>query len=122
MRIGCLILCGAFQDTVTISCLILCGAFQDTLTELEADLEKGRRMAENIDRFISNELTMEYVYDYMLYVFKQYAKLQKFEPGKLENLNVTEVTMDQLLSNLPYLKEQPRYPKWDPTRKPCFEQ
>lgn len=96
--------------------------FQDSVATLEADVEMGKRMAESVDNFITKELTMDYVYDYMLYVFKQYAKLQKFEPSKLENLNVTEVTIDELTSKLPFLKAQPRYPKWDPPRKPCFEE
>lgn len=92
------------------------------MTELESDQDRARRMANFSWNFIYKELTMEYVYDYMLYLFKEYSKLQTFEPSKLENLNVTEVTKEQLLDKLPHLKEQPRYPSWDSARRPCFEQ
>lgn len=92
------------------------------MTELEADPDRARRMAEHARNFIDKDLHMDYVYDYMLYLFKEYAKLQRFEPKKLENLNVTEVTKEQLYEKLPFLREQPKYPAWDRPRKPCFEE
>lgn len=86
---------------------------------LEKDIGRPRAMAERIRRFMEEDMTMDMVYDYMLYSFKEYAKLQRFVPSEVPRRNMTLASKDVLSRNHPFLTQYP--PFVSQQRRPCFE-
>lgn len=86
---------------------------------LERDIGRALGMAERIRSFIEEDMSMDMVYDYMLYVFKEYAKLQKFVPSELPRRNVTLASKDVLSRDHPFLTKFPSFVSKE--ERPCFE-
>ncbi|CAM6104362.1 unnamed protein product [Calypogeia fissa] len=73
----------------------LCGALDNAVTTAEKDLDKAFHIGQAGRDFVSNEVGMSSVYDYMYHMIRAYAELQRFKPTRPRRAR--EVTQDFIL-------------------------
>lgn len=60
------------------------------------DAAKAEKIGNKGQEFMAKEVSMQHVYDYMLHVLIQYAKLQRFKPGEMVG-DMREVCSEEIL-------------------------
>ncbi|WVZ86540.1 hypothetical protein U9M48_033300, partial [Paspalum notatum var. saurae] len=72
----------------------MCRSIQFAVDWGNAHTDKAQEIGRNASRFVQEELTMDRVYDYMLHLLTEYARLLRYEPAVPRG--ATEVTVESM--------------------------
>ncbi|KAJ1272015.1 hypothetical protein BS78_06G170900 [Paspalum vaginatum] len=82
----------------------MCRSIQFAVDWGNAHADKAQEIGGNASRFVQEELTMDRVYDYMLHLLTEYARLLRYEPAVPRG--AAEVTVESMTRGRPGLERE----------------
>lgn len=78
---------------------------QEAISSLEANPAVASRLADEVLAFLTSQLTMDRVYDYMFHFIQEYSSMQSFLPDEVPHESAALVSLEGLIRMNPILKD-----------------